>query len=139
MASAIEDEFVTCSICMSEYNEDGRKPKVLPCSHTVCLTCLQGIFRNNAIACPYCRQSSKVGGHLDVRKLPNNSHALHILKLNQQIVELTTLEDTCDDANFHYIFTVINIGASLAVSLQKLIVPPPNIPPCIWRQTQSII
>ena len=36
-----EDEFVTCGICMNEYNEDTRKPKLLSCSHTVCLSCLQ--------------------------------------------------------------------------------------------------
>ncbi|XP_046447945.1 uncharacterized protein LOC124196771 isoform X3 [Daphnia pulex] len=100
-SAAIENDFVTCSICMNEYNEYTRKPKVLPCSHTVCFTCLQGIFQDNAIACPYCRQSFKLGGYLDVQRLPNNNHALHILKLNQQIAGLTPTwqniaKKTCD-------------------------------------------
>lgn len=41
MAAGIEDDFVTCGICVNEYNEETRKPKFLSCSHTVCLSCLQ--------------------------------------------------------------------------------------------------
>ena len=40
------EDLITCPICLSEYEEaiENRKPKFLPCSHTVCLQCLKVIF-----------------------------------------------------------------------------------------------
>lgn len=37
------DEFVKCRICLHVYDEEVRKPKFLPCSHTVCLPCVESI------------------------------------------------------------------------------------------------
>jgi hypothetical protein len=43
MASAVvadeSDDFVTCPVCLCEYDQLSREPKFLPCSHTLCLTC----------------------------------------------------------------------------------------------------
>ena len=36
-----EEDFITCGVCFLEYDEEIRKPKFLPCSHTFCLPCLQ--------------------------------------------------------------------------------------------------
>jgi hypothetical protein len=36
-------EFVKCRICFLEYNETDRKPKFMPCSHTLCLQCICNI------------------------------------------------------------------------------------------------
>ena len=83
MASAVgineSDDFVTCSVCLCEYDDVIRRPKFLPCSHTICVNCLkvslsiflqpaaystsliifslsnQGIHSNGAIVCPLCR------------------------------------------------------------------------------------
>lgn len=47
MASSEDiDEFVTCGVCFLEYDEEIRKPKFLPCSHTVCLLCLKVYIKN---------------------------------------------------------------------------------------------
>jgi hypothetical protein len=35
------DDFVTCGVCFNEYHEETKKPKSLPCSHTICLSCLR--------------------------------------------------------------------------------------------------
>ena len=47
MAAACTSEetesFVTCSICLCEYDTVVRKPKFLPCAHTLCLKCLKVI------------------------------------------------------------------------------------------------
>ena len=47
-AAAMESEetesLVTCSVCLCEYNTNVRKPKFLPCSHTLCLKCLKVFF-----------------------------------------------------------------------------------------------
>ncbi|NWS26846.1 TRI59 protein, partial [Polioptila caerulea] len=52
------EEELTCSICCDIFSE----PRVLPCSHTFCLPCLQGLLRPlpglltaRRLSCPNCR------------------------------------------------------------------------------------
>ncbi|KJH43519.1 hypothetical protein DICVIV_10456 [Dictyocaulus viviparus] len=35
------ETFLTCSTCLYTYDQCTRKPKLLPCSHSVCLSCLE--------------------------------------------------------------------------------------------------
>ena len=46
MASADMDDvedLLTCPVCMNLYDEldDGHKPKILSCSHTLCIECIK--------------------------------------------------------------------------------------------------
>lgn len=45
MASAADEDetehYIICNVCYSEYDPEQRKPKHLPCSHTVCIVCLK--------------------------------------------------------------------------------------------------
>ena len=64
-------EEVSCSVCMVTITE----PKQLPCLHSFCLHCLEGIQRtsgrHDVITCPECRRESQVpGGNL--KDLPTN-------------------------------------------------------------------
>ena len=64
-------EEVSCSVCMVTFTE----PKQLPCLHSFCLHCLEGIQRtsgrHDVITCPECRRESQVpGGKL--KDLPTN-------------------------------------------------------------------
>ncbi|KAK3928156.1 E3 ubiquitin-protein ligase TRIM32 [Frankliniella fusca] len=49
--SAGPDATMDCSVCLEDYNEEERVPKVLPCGHTVCLQCLRRLQQ-----CPTCRR-----------------------------------------------------------------------------------
>lgn len=44
-AHAMEEDatehYITCRVCYLPFNEDQIKPKLLSCSHTVCLQCLK--------------------------------------------------------------------------------------------------
>ena len=40
-ANSDVDDFVTCGVCMNEYDTENKKPKFLQCSHTICLQCLK--------------------------------------------------------------------------------------------------
>ena len=65
------NEEVSCSVCMVTFTE----PKQLPCLHSFCLHCLEGIQRtsgrHDVITCPECRRESQVpGGKL--KDLPTN-------------------------------------------------------------------
>ena len=63
---------LTCSVCMSEYTD----PKRLPCLHSFCLHCLNGIQRTSGrrdkIACPECRQEFNVPDNGNLAALPTN-------------------------------------------------------------------
>ncbi|XP_046448004.1 uncharacterized protein LOC124196812 [Daphnia pulex] len=88
----VVEDFVTCGVCLCEYDEEIRKPKFLPCSHTVCFLCVQEIRRGDTITCPFCRkmiskETTSVEGEWI---LPNNSYALYVIKQNKKIAELTS-------------------------------------------------
>ena len=44
MATGLEkdtEDLSTCCVCLDLYNKDERKPKFLPCGHTLCLRCVE--------------------------------------------------------------------------------------------------
>ena len=65
-------EELSCSVCMSKYTD----PKQLPCLHSFCLHCLNGIQRTSGrrdkFACPECRQEFKVPDNGNLAALPTN-------------------------------------------------------------------
>ena len=65
-------EELSCSVCMSKYTD----PKLLPCLHSFCLHCLNGIQRTSGrrhkIACPECRQEFNVPDNGNLAALPTN-------------------------------------------------------------------
>ena len=65
-------EEVSCSVCMCKYTD----PKQLPCLHSFCLHCLNGIQRTSGRrdknACPECRQEFNVPGNGNLAALPTN-------------------------------------------------------------------
>ncbi len=64
-------EEVSCSVCMTTFTE----PKQLPCLHSFCLHCLEGIQRTSGrhdiITCPECRRESRVPSGI-LHELPTN-------------------------------------------------------------------
>ena len=42
------ESFLTCSTCLCGYDGAERCPKLLPCSHTVCVSCLKRIIATDA-------------------------------------------------------------------------------------------
>ncbi|XP_046640762.1 uncharacterized protein LOC124326142 isoform X2 [Daphnia pulicaria] len=85
-ANDAAEDFVTCGVCLWEYDEEIRRPKFLPCSHTVCLECLKEIRRADSITCPFCRKVVTKDANSPGAEwiLPNNFYALQLLKLNKQ-------------------------------------------------------
>ena len=55
MACALDDT-TNCCVCLELYEEKGELvPKLLPCTHTICVTCLRRIFKDdNSFDCPVC-------------------------------------------------------------------------------------
>ena len=65
-------EEVSCSVCMTTFTD----PKILPCLHTFCLHCLNGILRTSGrhdiFACPECRREVQVPSSGNLNDLPTN-------------------------------------------------------------------
>ena len=111
MATALDKDteyLSTCCVCYETYDKDERKPKFLPCGHTLCLRCVevnidsssssyfmwlvlnwkhfisQGItpVGANRVTCPICRQVSELPRGTE--GLRNNRYALHFLQLAEE-------------------------------------------------------
>lgn len=55
------DSFLTCGTCLCVYDNTEHTPKLLPCSHTVCRSCLDRIVESQIhdtgyFRCPICRE-----------------------------------------------------------------------------------
>ncbi|XP_045200082.2 tripartite motif-containing protein 59-like [Mercenaria mercenaria] len=62
------EHHVTCSICMDLYND----PLALPCLHSFCRRCIQGLFSSALVfKCPECRADVKLGPK-GINELPKN-------------------------------------------------------------------
>ncbi|EFO99489.1 hypothetical protein CRE_22387 [Caenorhabditis remanei] len=49
---------MSCGICLENYDNDEKLPKVLDCGHTICLVCLDSLEKSNGhlVSCPFCRE-----------------------------------------------------------------------------------
>ncbi|XP_034243112.1 uncharacterized protein LOC117646342 [Thrips palmi] len=65
-----------CNICMEKMNATERRPKCIPCGHTVCLHCLTRI---SSQICPECRQ----GFAGPPNSLPDNYFLLGLMEKGQ--------------------------------------------------------
>ncbi|EFX82189.1 hypothetical protein DAPPUDRAFT_302623 [Daphnia pulex] len=90
------EHYITCRVCYLQFDDHQVKPKLLSCSHTVCLTCLKQIYNHGAvIKCPVCRRSDRLQS---VEQLPTNQALLHMIKLNEKLKcqKLTCLSESLE-------------------------------------------
>ena len=101
-------EELSCSVCMSKYTD----PKQLPCLHSFCLHCLNGIQRTSGrrdkIACPECRQEFNVPDNGNLAALPTNFRINNLLDV-LAIKECSTTGVKCGNCDertkqSHYCF-----------------------------------
>ncbi len=62
-------DLVTCALCLDHYQD----PRLLPCSHTFCLNCMEKLVRNGKFDCPL-RDNTSINQN-DIKKLPVNRTA----------------------------------------------------------------
>ncbi|XP_069940791.1 uncharacterized protein [Cherax quadricarinatus] len=83
-SDAILDNGLTCSVCLESYNEQERRPLLLPaCGHTFCKNCLMDIAARDpdagGLQCAACRKPQPVK---DVQDLPVNYSLLEVARLD---------------------------------------------------------
>ncbi len=65
-----------CAVCMEGYEAEGEKrPKLLPCSHTLCAGCVKQLTEGFRIQCPECRESHLI----PMEDFPTNRYILPFL------------------------------------------------------------
>ncbi|KAJ7392720.1 hypothetical protein OS493_010373 [Desmophyllum pertusum] len=82
-ASSLADNLakeLECAVCLEQYKE----PKVLPCLHSFCKTCLGGLLNKQGevwrINCPACRLSVEIPQG-DIESLPANFFLNNLLSM----------------------------------------------------------
>ncbi|XP_066956741.1 E3 ubiquitin-protein ligase trim-21-like isoform X2 [Macrobrachium rosenbergii] len=46
-----------CGICQELLDEEERCPLLLPCSHSLCAACIEGLIDKGSKSCPFCRRA----------------------------------------------------------------------------------
>ena len=97
----LHDE-VSCSVCMCTFTD----PKQLPCLHSFCLHCLNGIQRTSGahgkmtaeITCPECRRQFQIPGSGNPSDFPTNFRINSLLDV-LAIKECRTVNVKCGNCN----------------------------------------
>ncbi|WAR02886.1 TRI45-like protein [Mya arenaria] len=50
----IRQQYTECAECKNEYNDFLRTPRVLPCLHGICISCLESTATRGIVKCPTC-------------------------------------------------------------------------------------
>ena len=116
-------EELSCSVCMSKYTD----PKQLPCLHSFCLHCLNGIQRTSGrrdkIACPECRKEFKVPDNGNLAALPTNFRINSLLDV-LAIKECSTTGVKCGNCDertkqSHYCFQCYTFWCEECIGLHN--------------------
>ncbi|XP_033107204.1 uncharacterized protein LOC117109070 [Anneissia japonica] len=83
-----------CNICANEYDEGDYVPKVLPCSHTICLLCVNKLIVGGSLSCPECRQKHPVPKAPST--LPTNRIVYEMMEAVKDNSIGTTVNLVCD-------------------------------------------
>ena len=85
-----------CEICQNPWNTENRIPKILPCGHSFCLSCLKELFKNhnsqqNIFKCPSCKNEITFLTYNDVLNLRNNNDLISLIgKMEIQKIKTNT-------------------------------------------------
>jgi len=75
----MESEHFDCPVCLVQFNRAENIPKIVPCGHTICSSCLSSIFAaKKERKCPLDRKS--LDAEITVETLPTNIILLQLLE-----------------------------------------------------------
>ena len=80
------EEILSCQVCFEEFEEDGdHVPRILPCSHTLCHTCVERLIHENKIECPECHEKHET--KKEGKTFPQNKYILVNIKRRPTLKE----------------------------------------------------
>ena len=70
---------LSCQVCFEEFTEDvDHVPRLLPCTHTLCHTCIGQLIQGKNIECPECRKKHEAKS--EEKSFPQNKYLLNQIK-----------------------------------------------------------
>ena len=68
-----------CQVCFQDFGEDGAHvPRLLPCTHTLCHSCIGRLIQEDTIECPECRKKHEAKN--EEKSFPQNKYILTQIK-----------------------------------------------------------
>ena len=81
---------LSCQVCFEEFTEDGAHvPRLLPCTHTLCHSCIGRMIQDRKLECPECRVKHKAKN--EEKSFAQNKYIL------SQIKKKINKEDSLDE------------------------------------------
>ena len=76
---SLELLLLQCQVCFEEFEEDGSHvPRLLPCTHTLCHTCIGQLIQRHKLECPECREKHEA--KKEEKSFPQNKYILTQMK-----------------------------------------------------------
>ena len=90
------EEQLTCSICLDLYTN----PKSLPCLHSFCQQCLEGLpldcqGDNHFISCPTCRYHTQLPKSKGAADFPTAFHINNLKEVHNLLIKVSGQQVTC--------------------------------------------
>src|SRR5688572_12682713 len=79
----MEEEIISCPICLEPYDTKEHEPRNIVCGHSVCLHCVSKILRPSTLEfkCPICnRRFAKQNKYFELEDFPKCFVALEIIQ-----------------------------------------------------------
>ena len=81
-----QSDVFRCPVCFENYETSGdHLPRIFPCTHTACHSCIGNIIQNGELQCPKCRKKHKVSN--GVNSFSVNSYIIGTLEFFEKIDE----------------------------------------------------
>ncbi|XP_071941604.1 uncharacterized protein [Antedon mediterranea] len=87
----LKEQFLFCKVCTNQYTMQERRPKLLPCTHTYCMSCIASV---NPRHCPTCCQVFDLTDD-DAANLPDNLTIQELMSY-LKVPEKIDGESTCE-------------------------------------------
>ena len=73
------ESFLSCQVCFEDFEKDGKLvPRILPCSHTLCESCIKQLIQVYKLECPECRRTHEADNR--EKTFPQNRYLLIQIK-----------------------------------------------------------
>ncbi|KAK7078351.1 hypothetical protein SK128_025329 [Halocaridina rubra] len=66
-----------CGLCSNAFDEEGKCPRILPCSHCICGDCIDSLIARDSKLCPFCRKDFEGTSSKDFGR---NSSLIEVIK-----------------------------------------------------------
>ena len=112
------DDLLHCTACLNYYDTEECVPRLLPCNHTLCHSCLRLLLRGGEISCPECKARYKAEN--DVFSFPVNNYIIILIKRKNPHEVIEIHHGGCNPRN-SFLETIDTLCKDLQSSRQKLL------------------